>query len=136
MIFLIRMDASWKVVMGSKLGCVGTGLEYNLTEFDQYNFQEVKMLFHRIGKRMDGQIFVVFSKWILPCASELYNYAWQFYNLYASSLNFKREKKKHDTWYKLNPIVAKVKKLSFDKPKFSAKARKELPDARDYDYNI
>lgn len=49
MILLIRMDALWKLVMESKLGCVGTGLGYNLTGFDQYYLQEVKM-FHRIGK--------------------------------------------------------------------------------------
>lgn len=49
MIFLIRMDALWEVVIGSKLGCVGRDLGYNLTEFDQYDLQEVKMLFHGIG---------------------------------------------------------------------------------------
>lgn len=48
--------------MGSKLHSVRTGLEYNLIEFDQYDLQEVNMLFRRIGRQIDGQIFVVFSK--------------------------------------------------------------------------
>lgn len=62
MTFLIRMDALWKVVIGNKMCCIGTGLEYNLTEFDHCNLQGVNMLFHRAGNQMDGQIFVVFSK--------------------------------------------------------------------------